>query len=40
LSFLKLVTPIFHFAACAKGTSACALSLKFDTACKTLGVNL
>lgn len=40
LSFLKLVTLIFHFADCAKGNSACELSLKFDTAYKTMWVNL
>ena len=40
LSFLKLVTLVFHFADCAKGTSACELSLKFETDYKTVWVNL
>jgi len=40
LSFLKLVTLIFHFADCAKGTSACELGIKFETSYKTMWVNL
>ena len=40
LSFLKLATLIFRFADCAKGTSACELSLKFETDYKTMWVNL
>lgn len=40
LSFLKLVTLVFHFADCAKGTSACELGIKFETEYKTMWVNL
>ena len=40
LSYLKLVTLIFHFADRAKGTSACELSIKFETDYKTMWVNL
>lgn len=40
LSFLKIVHLVFHFADCAKGTSACELGIKFDTDYKTMWVNL
>lgn len=40
LSFLHLVTLVFHFADCAKGTSACELGIKFGTDYKTMWVNL